>query len=134
MCTEESNLNSKKQIHHGSFKRHKSRFIFQLNKVASGDFVLPIHPLLGMGVWSYLLACVVSGRNSAPDSLYQQCNLFTATGSGLPVGIPGCKLGESEAAEEYTVYSIRCITGTVCSFPTTATLLYCSSNSKYSGM
>lgn len=90
MCTEESHPNSKKQIHHGFFKRHKSRFIFRLNKVVSGDFVFPIYPLLGMGVWSCLLVGVVSGRNSAPDSLYQQCNLFTVAGSGLPVGIPGC--------------------------------------------
>lgn len=51
---------------------------------------MPIHLLLGMAVSPYLLAGVILSRNGAPDSLYKQCNLFTLTGSGLPVGIPVC--------------------------------------------
>lgn len=87
MCTEQSHPNNKKEIRHGSFKRFKSCFIFQLNRVVSGEFMCSYTSTLRDG---RMTLRVIPSRNGAPASLHQQCHLSTGTGSGLPLGIAGC--------------------------------------------
>lgn len=128
MCTEQSHPNNKKEIRHGSFKRFKSCFIFQLNRVVSVEFMCSYTSTLRDG---RMTLRVIPSRNGAPasnvTSLLEQALVFhweslDATGR------------ESATAEEWTVYSNRCIVDTVRSFPTTAISLYYRSNCKYSGM
>lgn len=120
MCSEENPNNTNHTYVCVFLKRFYLCFVSHLNKAVSVEFVLTCTSALSTGDPACLLVWHPAGTvplTAHTSNVYRNrlCS---------PSGNPWMPLGESETAEEGTVYSNKCIVDTICSFPTTATLLH----------